>query len=109
MSWVDNGKKDSRVEVSWVDNGKKDNSKSLESKWEFPVNFDADDQESEKREKMFQEATEGTSGELSQIKLNPAVWLGGRAVVWKQNSLYLGGSIPTWGVHDYMVPMAPLC
>ena len=25
----------------------------------FPVNFDADDQECEKREKMFQEATEG--------------------------------------------------
>ena len=36
-------------------------------------------------------------------------WLGGRAMAWKQNSLYLGGSIPSWGGHDYMVPMDPQC
>ena len=29
---------------------------------------------------------------------------------WDDNrTLYLGGSIPAWGVHDYMVPMDPLC
>ena len=36
-------------------------------------------------------------------------WLGVRAVVWYQNSLYLGGSIPAWGIYDYMVPLDPLC
>ena len=29
---------------------------------------------------------------------------------WSDNrTLYLGGSIPAWGMHDYMVPMNPLC
>ena len=33
---------------------------------------------------------------LSSLSLIQPWWLGGRAVVWTQNSLYLGGSNPAW-------------
>ena len=47
---------------------------------------------------------------LENIDIIGQQWrLGGRAVAWLQNSLYLGGSFPAWGIHDYMVLMDPPC